>query len=98
WQTVFYGFLGARLHPDGSLSLNPRLPKTWKALSLQICYRGYRLNIRLTPVVCNIEVDGSEGLGQGHLVIGESRYPLVDDQTIRVNCVKRGPIRRSARK
>ena len=98
WQTAFYGFLGARLHPDGYLSLNPRLPKAWKSLSVQVCYRGYRLNIRLTPAVCNIEVDGSEGLGKALLVVGESRYPLMDDQIIRVTYRNRSPIRRRAKK
>ena len=56
WQTVFHGFLGARLHQNGYLSLNPSLPSAWKSLSLQICFRGYRLNIRLTSAVCIIDI------------------------------------------
>jgi trehalose/maltose hydrolase-like predicted phosphorylase len=82
WQTVFYGFLGARLDPPGCLTLNPQLPKEWNSLSLQICFRGYRLSIHVNHEMCKVDVDGSEGKGRAHLVLQGKKVPLIDGQTL----------------
>ena len=82
WQTVFYGFLGARLYPPGCLTLNPQLPKEWNSLSLQICFRGYRLSIHVNHEMCKVDVDGSEGKGRAHLVLQGKKVPLIDGQTL----------------
>ncbi len=82
WQTVFYGFLGARLHPPGCLTLKPQLPKEWQSLTLQVCFRGYRLSIRISHDSCRIETDGSEGVGQAHVALGGKKTPLIDGQTV----------------
>lgn len=98
WQTVFYGFLGARLHPHGCLTLNPNLPTAWKSLTLQVCYRGYRLNIQATSSGCKIKVDGSEGIGPAHVVIGGEKHALVDDEIISISNKKQTPARRRLQK
>jgi len=98
WQTVFYGFLGARLHSQDCLSLNPNLPTAWKALSLQVSYRGYRLNIRATSTGCTIKVDGSEGIGPAHVAIGGNKHALVDETIISISNKKRTPSHRRSKK
>jgi alpha,alpha-trehalose phosphorylase len=80
WQTVFYGFLGARLHPPGCLTLHPQLPREWRSLTLRICFRGYRLSLWVSHETCRVDVDGTEGVGQAHLVMGETKIPLADGQ------------------
>ena len=82
WQTVFYGFLGARIYSLGCLSLNPQLPKEWQHLALQICFRGHRLAVTITPNLCHVEVDGSEGAGQAYLMVGKRKMPLIDGQDL----------------
>jgi alpha,alpha-trehalose phosphorylase len=84
WQTVFYGFLGARLNPPGCLTLNPQIPKEWTSLSLQICFRGYRLAVHVSHASCRIEVDGSEGKGRAHLVLQNRKIPLIDGETLEI--------------
>ena len=98
WQTVFYGFLGARLHPQGCLTLNPNLPTAWKSLTLQVCYRGYRLNIQATSSGCKIKVDGSECIGPAHVVICGEKHALVDDAIISISNKKQTPARRRLQK
>jgi trehalose/maltose hydrolase-like predicted phosphorylase len=90
WQTVFYGFLGARLHPPGCLTLRPQLPKEWPSLTLPICFRGYRLQLRITHDLCRVEVDGSEGAGQAHLIVGKKKMLLLDGQTLEFPLAKSG--------
>lgn len=82
WQTVFYGFLGARLHPPGCLTLRPQLPKEWLSLTLPVCFRGYRLQLHITHDLCRVVVDGSEGVGQAHLIVGKKKMLLLDGQTL----------------
>ena len=82
WQTIFYGFLGARLQPAACLCLNPQLPKEWKSLTLQICFRGYRLALRMTHDLCRVEVDGTEGAGKAYLTMGKKKAPLLDGQNL----------------
>ena len=82
WQTVFYGFLGARLQPPACLCLNPQLPKEWKRLTLQICFRSYRLALQVTHDLCRVEVDGSEGVGKAYLTIGKKKLALQDGQAL----------------
>ncbi len=82
WQTVFYGFLGARLHPAGCLTLNPQIPKEWNSLSLQICFRGYRLSVHVSRESCRMDVDGSEGKGRAYVALQDKKIPLIDGETL----------------
>ena len=62
--------------------MNPQLPKEWNSLSLQICFRGYRLSIHVNHELCKVDVDGSEGKGRAHLVLQGKKVPLIDGQTL----------------
>ena len=84
WQTVFYGFLGARLQPPGYLSLSPKLPREWKSLSLQVRFRGYRLGLHITHGLCRIEVDGSEAVGPAHLIVADKKFTLLDGENLEI--------------
>jgi len=77
WQTVVYGFLGMRVLPDGVL-FEPRLPETWKSVSLRIVFRGYRLNLCLTRDVHRVDVDGAEGLGKVQITLNGEAHVLKD--------------------
>jgi alpha,alpha-trehalose phosphorylase len=96
WQTVFYGFLGARLDPLGCLTLNPQLPKEWSCLSLQICFRGYRLAVLVTHESCKIDVDGSEGIGRAHVVLQDKKVPLIDGEALEIPLSRSSPTAASA--
>ncbi len=82
WQTIVYGFLGMRLQSASLLRLSTHLPKAWKAVSLQLMYRGYKLKIHATHKECSVEVDGSENSGQAFLILNGEKHDLRDDLTI----------------
>jgi alpha,alpha-trehalose phosphorylase len=46
WQTIVNGFAGMRIR-NGILSLNPHLPKVWKAFSFHIRYRERLLRVEI---------------------------------------------------
>jgi trehalose/maltose hydrolase-like predicted phosphorylase len=80
WQTLVYGFLGMRLLPKG-ISFEPRLPETWKSVSLRIAYRGYRLNLTLTHDVHRLEVEG-EGQEQARVILNGESHLLRDELSV----------------
>ena len=54
WQALAFGFAG--LAPlGGSLVLDPRLPTSWRALALELQFRGTALGIRIEPDVVTID-------------------------------------------
>jgi len=46
WQTLVFGFGGVRDH-DGEISIDPRLPATWRRLEFSLRVRDRQLRIRL---------------------------------------------------
>ena len=46
WQSVIFGFAAVSQN-NGRLSINPRLPKKWKALKFRLNYRGTLLEISI---------------------------------------------------
>jgi trehalose/maltose hydrolase-like predicted phosphorylase len=45
WQALVYGFAGLRPR-DGSLVVDPRIPAGWKALEVNVRFRGSRVRVR----------------------------------------------------
>lgn len=45
WQMVFSGFFGIT-QSQGTLYVDPHLPKEWQGFSAELCYQGKRLSIR----------------------------------------------------
>lgn len=48
WQTVVNGFGGVRITSDGTLRVNPRLPKGWNSLKFSLTWRGTMCRIDVT--------------------------------------------------
>ena len=48
WQAVINGFGGVRITADGTLRINPRLPKEWNSLKFNITWRGTLCRINVT--------------------------------------------------
>ena len=47
WMAIVFGFGGVRDY-DGRLTIDPRLPRRWNALSFSLRFRGRQLRVRLT--------------------------------------------------
>ncbi|MGZ9583364.1 glycoside hydrolase family 65 protein [Paenibacillus marinisediminis] len=54
WECVVMGFAGLRML-GGTLHLNPRLPKTWSALSFPLYWQGVRMDVEMTHDTVRIE-------------------------------------------
>lgn len=80
WQTLVYGFLGMRLLPK-AIVFEPRLPKTWKSVSLRIAYRGYRLNLTLAHDGHRLEVEG-EGQAPARVILNGEAHLLRDELSV----------------
>ena len=48
WRALAYGFMGLRPGVD-ALRIDPRLPRSWEALTITVVYRGTRVRLRATP-------------------------------------------------
>ena len=48
WQAVVNGFGGVRITKDGTLRVNPRLPKKWSGLRFNLIWRGIMCQIEMT--------------------------------------------------
>ena len=56
WQALAFGFAG--LSPLGqALTVDPHLPKSWRALELRVQYRGAAVRIRIEPDVVTLVAD-----------------------------------------
>ncbi len=47
WQAAVFGFAGLHLHPDGTWSLQPRLPAHWTRLAFRFYVRGQPQSVDL---------------------------------------------------
>jgi alpha,alpha-trehalose phosphorylase len=61
WMAAVYGFGGLR-DSDGSLSFDPRLPRTWDGLRFPIRVRGQRLTVDVTHDKVAYELSGGDPL------------------------------------
>lgn len=48
WQAVVNGFGGVRVTDDGTLRIDPRLPKEWNSIKCNLTWRGTRCCIEIT--------------------------------------------------
>jgi trehalose/maltose hydrolase-like predicted phosphorylase len=59
WQAVVFGFAGLRVRPEG-WTIQPRLPKHWKRLSLRFIHRGRLQNVEIiNPETSTQPAEGS---------------------------------------
>ncbi len=56
WSALVYGFGGMRDH-GGKITLDPRLPETWEALTFRITLRGTRLRVDVRQTEVNLTVE-----------------------------------------
>jgi alpha,alpha-trehalose phosphorylase len=61
WLAAVYGFGGVR-DSDGSLSFDPRLPRTWDGLRFPVCVRNQRLTVDITHDEVAYELAGGDPL------------------------------------
>jgi kojibiose phosphorylase len=47
WQAAVLGFAGLRVDAEGRLNFEPRLPRSWKQMTLRVFFRGSLLEIRI---------------------------------------------------
>lgn len=77
WMSVIYGFGGLRWF-GGSLSLNPRIPKSWTSYSFNLIYRKTTLFVAVTSENISLSIIEGESLslkiyGEEYKVEKESR-------------------------
>ena len=74
WQAVIFGFAGVRMKSRGGgetgeiLNVNPRLPKNWERLRLNLCWQGSILEFDITAGGVGVffrsaSDDGGDGAG-----------------------------------
>ncbi len=56
WQALAFGFAGLRPR-GGALTLDPRLPRPWRALEIRVRFRGSRVKIRIEPEATLVHAD-----------------------------------------
>ena len=61
WMSVVFGFGGLKII-DGTLSIEPKLPKNWKGISFKINFRGELLKIDYHSGNCSFEWSGEKAL------------------------------------
>jgi trehalose/maltose hydrolase-like predicted phosphorylase len=66
WQALVYGFLGLWPEADGSLTLDPRLPRAWERLIVHVTFRGQPLEIRATPDRLEVHTTRPMAMRLGH--------------------------------
>ncbi|WP_327204757.1 glycosyl hydrolase family 65 protein [Paenibacillus sp. DMB20] len=54
WKAAVMGFGGVRSW-EGTLRLNPKLPKAWERLSFPLAWKGERLQVTVTPGKLEVE-------------------------------------------
>ena len=54
WQCTVLGFGGVRML-DGSLRINPALPKNWQELTFYLCWKGQKMKVTQTHEQMTIE-------------------------------------------
>jgi kojibiose phosphorylase len=47
WQAAVLGFTGMHVDAEGSLCFKPRLPASWKEMTLHVLFRGSLFEVRL---------------------------------------------------
>jgi len=56
WQALAFGFVGLR-PLGGSLSVDPRLPESWRALEIGLRFRGASIRVRVEPEIVSLVSD-----------------------------------------
>jgi trehalose/maltose hydrolase-like predicted phosphorylase len=56
WQALAFGFVGLR-PLGGTLSVDPRLPDSWRALELGLRFRGAAIRMRMEPGLVSVMSD-----------------------------------------
>ncbi|TFD39656.1 glycoside hydrolase family 65 protein [Cryobacterium sp. TMT1-19] len=56
WSALVYGFGGMRDH-GGKITLDPRLPETWEALTFRVTLRGTRLRVDVRQSEVNLTIE-----------------------------------------
>ena len=59
WQSAVFGFAGVRM-VNGTLRINPRLPKQWKMMEFTIYWKGQPLSIYIDHSVLRVKAENGE--------------------------------------
>lgn len=81
WMVAAQGFCGVRFRPDG-LHINPHIPDHWRAVTLNVVYRGYVLKVSLTSDSHRIEVVSSGGNRPAQVFLGGTAHDLSENLII----------------
>lgn len=72
WKAAVFGFAGVRQR-DGTLSVNPGLPKEWKRMKFTVYWKGAALKFNIEPGFLEIESSGGKTV---EIESGGKRYEL----------------------
>lgn len=70
WQAVVLGFAGLDISGD-ELSINPRLPSTWRSVSFNVRWQGRRVRVRISGRTVSVAI--ADGAPLSIRVAGELR-------------------------
>ena len=86
WMLVVLGFAGLSLRSDG-ISLDPKLPATWRSLAFAVQWRGRSLKIKIGRDKQCLEATLEDGEPMTLTISGEP-YELRREQTLQVSFCK----------
>lgn len=88
WSALVFGFGGMRNH-GGVLSFDPRLPSAWPELRFRICWRGTRVEVRLTrDEISFTAVDGTQPVP---FLVRDKTYVVEPGEPVVVALADQGP-------
>jgi len=77
WQALAYGFAGLRPTGD-TLTIDPHLPPSWRALEIRVCFRGSRIVVRAEHERLRVDTDRPASV-----TVGSTRYDVELDLSLR---------------
>jgi alpha,alpha-trehalose phosphorylase len=81
WMSVVYGFAGLRIKED-FISLNPKLPESWRRLNFKFLYRGVLIQVDMKKDKTEICIQGDACI---NLKINEQLYKLTGNKKIMIS-------------
>lgn len=85
WKAAVFGFAGVRQR-DGTLTVNPKLPKEWKRMKFTVYWQGAALEMNITHYLLKIGWSGGQPV---EIESGGSLYELSDALEIPMGTVHR---------
>lgn len=82
WGFISSGVLGLSINREGFLCFNPKLPSGWGRLIMNIKYRGWSLNINLSPSYLKIK-PYKKGKDNSFIIVNKEIFKLKNKKSIK---------------